>query len=80
MASSILPGTGLGSGVDINKIVSTLVASETDPKANQIKRQTANNSAMLSGVASLKSALSVYQAAMKKLNDPLAPSFNAYTQ
>ncbi|MGE8439124.1 MULTISPECIES: flagellar filament capping protein FliD [Pseudomonas] len=78
MASSILPGTGLGSGVDINKIVSTLVASETDPKANQIKRQTANNSAMLSGVASLKSALSVYQAAMKKLNDPLAPSFNAY--
>lgn len=79
MASSILPGTGLGSGVDINKIVSTLVAAETDPKSNQIKRQTANNSAMLSGVASLKSALSVYQAAMKKLNDPAAPAFNAYS-
>ena len=79
MASSILPGTGLGSGVDINKIVSTLVAAETDPKSNQIKRQTANNSAMLSGVASLKSALSVYQAAMKKLNDPAVPAFNAYS-
>lgn len=79
MASSILPGTGLGSGVDINAIVKTLVASETDPKSNQIKRQTANNTAMLSGVASLKSALSVYQAAMKKLNDATAPSFNAYT-
>jgi flagellar hook-associated protein 2 len=79
MASSILPGTGLGSGVDINAIVKTLVAAETDPKSNQIKRQTANNTAMLSGVASLKSALSVYQAAMKKLNDTAAPSFSAYT-
>ena len=79
MASTILPGTGLGSGVDINAIVKTLVAAETDPKSNQIKRQTANNTAMLSGVASLKSALSVYQAAMKKLNDTAAPSFSAYT-
>jgi flagellar hook-associated protein 2 len=79
MASTILPGTGLGSGVDINAIVKTLVASETDPKSNQIKRQTANNTAMLSGVASLKSALSAYQAAMKKLNDATAPSFSAYT-
>lgn len=79
MASSILPGTGLGSGVDINAIVKTLVAAETDPKSNQIKRQTANNTAMLSGVASLKSALSVYQTAMKKLNDTAAPSFSAYT-
>lgn len=79
MASTILPGTGLGSGVDINAIVKTLVAADTDPKANQIKRQTANNTAMLSGVAALKSALSVYQTAMKKLNDTAAPSFNAYT-
>ena len=79
MASTILPGTGLGSGVDINAIVKTLVAAETDPKSNQIKRQTANNTALLSGVASLKSALSVYQAAMKKLNDTSSPSFSAYT-
>lgn len=79
MASTILPGTGLGSGVDINAIVKTLVAGETDAKANQIKRQTANNKAMLSGVASLKSALSVYQAAMKKLNDATAPAFSAYS-
>ncbi|MBV6287948.1 flagellar filament capping protein FliD [Pseudomonas aegrilactucae] len=79
MASTILPGTGLGSGVDINAIVKTLVAGETDAKSNQIKRQTANNTAMLSGVASLKSALSVYQAAMKKLNDSTAPAFSAYT-
>lgn len=78
MASSILPILGLGSGVNINSIVETLVKADTDPKANQIKRQTDNNTAMLSGVASLKSALSAYQAAMKKLNDPLAPSFNAY--
>ncbi|QVM95295.1 flagellar filament capping protein FliD [Pseudomonas sp. SORT22] len=79
MASTILPSVGLGSGVDINKIVDVLVKADTGPKANQIKRQTANNTAMLSGVASLKSALSVYQEAMKKLNDPKAPAFSAYT-
>ncbi|SPO67826.1 flagellar filament capping protein FliD [Pseudomonas sp. JV241A] len=79
MASSILPSIGLGSGVDINKIVDVLVKADTDPKANQIKRQTANNTAMLSGVASLKSALAEYQAAMKKLNDPKAPAFNAFS-
>ncbi|MDD1013150.1 flagellar filament capping protein FliD [Pseudomonas rubra] len=79
MASTILPSVGLGSGVDINKIVDVLVKAETDPKANQIKRQTANNTAMLSGVASLKSALAEYQAAMKKLNDPKAPAFSAFS-
>ena len=78
MASSILPGTGLGSGVDIQSIVKVLVTADTGAKANQIKRQTANNTAMISGVASLKSALSVYQAAMKTLNDKNAPAFNAY--
>lgn len=79
MASSILPSTGLGSGIDINKIVETLVTADTGAKANQIKRQTANNTAMLSGVASLKSALSAYQAAMKKLSDVNAPAFSAYS-
>lgn len=79
MASPILPSTGLGSGVNINKIVETLVEADTGAKANQIKRQTANNTAMLSGVSSLKGALSAYQAAMKKLNNPDAPAFNAYT-
>lgn len=78
MASSILPGTGLGSGVDIQSIVKVLVTADTGAKANQIKRQTANNTAMISGVASLKSALFAYQAAMKKLNDNNAPAFNAY--
>ncbi|MDD0974561.1 flagellar filament capping protein FliD [Pseudomonas fontis] len=79
MAITALPSKGIGSGVDLNALVTTLVKAETDPKSNQIKRQTADNKAMLSGVASLKSALATYQAAMKKLNDPKAPSFSAFS-
>ena len=79
MASPIVPSTGLGSGLEISKIVQALVTSDTSAKQAQIKRQTNNNSAMISGIGSLRSALTAFQDAMKKLNDPKAPSFNAYT-
>ncbi|HWD31084.1 flagellar filament capping protein FliD [Pseudomonas caricapapayae] len=78
MASPITASIGTGSGMDIGAIVKVLVDSDTAAKSSQIKRQTANNSAMISGVASLKSALSTYQAALKKLNDKDAPAFLAF--
>ncbi|MBM3109054.1 flagellar hook protein FliD [Pseudomonas sp. FFUP_PS_473] len=78
MASPISASIGTGSGMDIGAIVKVLVDADTAAKASQIQRQTANNSAMISGVASLKSALSTYQAALNKLNDKDAPSFLAY--
>jgi len=59
-------------------MVNALVTADTAAKKAQITRQTSNNSAMISGVGSLRSALTAYQDAMKKLNDPKAPSFNAY--
>ncbi|MFQ6572772.1 flagellar filament capping protein FliD [Pseudomonas sp. UM16] len=64
--------------MNIGDIVKVLVDSDTAAKAGQIKRQTANNSAMISGVASLKGALSTYQAALNKLNDKDSPSFLAF--
>lgn len=78
MASPIVPSTGVGSGLDITNIVKVLVTSDTAAKQAQIKRQTSNNSAMISGIGSLRSALTAFQDAMKKLNDSKAPSFNAF--
>ena len=78
MASPIIPSTGLGSGLEIGKIVEALVSSDTAAKQAQIKRQTSNNNAMISGIGSLRSALTAFQDAMKKLNDKNAPSFNAF--
>ncbi|MFV3380512.1 flagellar filament capping protein FliD [Pseudomonas sp. NY15354] len=78
MASPLTSGTGLGSGLDISSIVKVLVNADTAAKSNQIARQTSNNSAMISGIGALRSALTAFQDAMKKLNDKDAPSFNAF--
>ncbi|MHA7115504.1 flagellar filament capping protein FliD [Pseudomonas promysalinigenes] len=78
MASPITSSTGLGSGLNITEIVSALVKSDTAAKQAQITRQTANNTAYISGVGALRSALTAFTTAMSKLNDKAAPSFNAY--
>lgn len=78
MASPITSSVGLGSGLDISAMVKALVGADTAAKQAQITRQTSNNSAMISGIGSLRSALTAFQDAMKKLNDKNAPSFNAY--
>ncbi|MGE8325394.1 flagellar filament capping protein FliD [Pseudomonas urmiensis] len=78
MASVILPSEGLGSGLKITEIVTALVQADTSAKQAQITRQTSNNSAYISGVGALRSALTAFTTAMGKLNDKDAPSFNAY--
>lgn len=78
MASSIIPSTGLGSGLNITEIVTALVNADTAAKQAQITRQTSNNTAYISGVGALRSALTAFTAAMVKLNDKTAPSFNAF--
>lgn len=78
MASPLTSSTGLGSGLNITDIVTALVESDTAAKKAQIIRQTANNSAMISGIGSLRSSLTTFQDAMKKLNDTTSPSFNAF--
>lgn len=78
MASPITSGTGLSTGLEIGKIVEVLVSADTAAKQAQINRQTNNNSAMISGIGALRSALTAYQDAMKKLSNKDAPAFNAY--
>ena len=78
MASTIVSSIGQGTGLNITEMVEALVSADTAAKKAQITRQTSNNTAMISGVGSLRSALTAYQDAMKKLNDSNAPAFNAY--
>lgn len=76
--AGITSSVGLGSGLEIGKIVQTLVNADTSAKNAQITRQTSNNSAMISGIGALRSALTAFTTAMGKLNDKTTPSFNAY--
>lgn len=66
---SIVSSTGIGSGIDINAIVTQLVSAEGQPKLNSISRQESAVNSRLSGLGTLKSALSEFQTAVNKLKD-----------
>ncbi|WP_350598678.1 flagellar filament capping protein FliD [Pseudomonas sp. 65/3-MNA-CIBAN-0223] len=66
MASSTV--SGIGSGIDTQKIVTALVDAEKAPKQAQIDKKTASTSTTLSGISVIKSALDTYRAAIAKLN------------
>jgi len=61
---------GIGSGLDIESLVSQLVAAEGQPAANRLNTKEARLQADLSAYGSLKSALSSFQLSLKALNDP----------
>jgi len=79
MASPILPGSGLGSGLDIGAIVTALVNADKSPKQTQIDSATKTNSLKISGVGSLKSALTAFQTAMTNLSSKTNPAFAGFT-
>ncbi len=66
---SISSSTGLGSGMDINGIVTQLVTAEGQPQFNAIAKQETATQTRLSGLGTLKSALSTFQTAVKQLKD-----------
>ena len=78
MASPILPGTGLGSGLDTGAIVKALVNADKAAKQGQIDRGTTTNTASISGVGTLKSLLATFQAAMKTLGNTTEPQFTGF--
>lgn len=78
MASTLVSSIGQGTGLNITEMVAALVNADTAAKKAQITRQTSNNTAMISGVGSLRSALTAFQDAMAKLNSSTSPAFNAY--
>jgi len=66
---SIVSTTGIGSGIDIQSIVKQLVTAEGQPQLNAIKRQETTANTRLSGLGTLKNALSEFQTAVNKLKD-----------
>jgi len=66
---SILSSTGIGSGIDINGIVSQLITAEGKPQFNAITNQQTTTQTRLSALGTLKSALSTFQTAMQQLKN-----------
>ncbi len=79
MASPILPGSGLGSGLDIGAIVTALVNADKSAKQTQIDATTKTNTLKISGIGTLKSALTAFQTAMTNLGSKTNPAFAGYT-
>ncbi|WP_207888422.1 flagellar filament capping protein FliD [Pseudomonas sp. 30_B] len=62
--------TGLGSGLDINSIVSAMVNAEKTPKQNQITTLSKNTTEQITALGAVKSAISDFQTALAALNKP----------
>lgn len=78
MASPITPSTGLGSGLAIGDIVTALVNSDKLAKQTQITTQTKLVTTKLSGIGTLKSAMSAFQTALTNLGKTDTPAFAGY--
>lgn len=79
MASPILPGLGLGSGLDTGAIVKALVNADKAAKQGQLDRGTTTNTSSISGVGTLKSLLATFQASMRTLGNTTEPQFTGFS-
>ncbi|WP_416738943.1 flagellar filament capping protein FliD [Pseudomonas sp. NFX71] len=78
MASPILPGLGLGSGLDTTAIVKALVDSDKAAKQGQITRGTTTNTANISGIGTLKSLMAAFKKSMTDLGSKTSPQFGGF--
>ncbi|MBK5539808.1 flagellar filament capping protein FliD [Pseudomonas sp. TH05] len=78
MASPILPGTGLGSGLDTGAIVKALVNADKAAKQGQIDRGTTANTASISGIGTLKSLMATFQTTLTALGNTSEPQFTGF--
>jgi flagellar hook-associated protein 2 len=62
-----LTSSGLGSGLDINNLVSQLVAAEKETKQKQITRAQTSTVTSISALATLKNAMSTFNTALSPL-------------
>jgi flagellar hook-associated protein 2 len=65
--AGLTSSTGLGSGLDINGLVSQLVAAEKATKQTQITRSQTSTVTTISALASLKGAMSTFNTALTPL-------------
>jgi len=66
---STITSTGLGSGLDVNSLVDSITEAEKAPQQERIDLRRTDAQATISGVATLKSALSSFQGAFSDLAD-----------
>ncbi|WOF79560.1 flagellar filament capping protein FliD [Pseudomonas sp. FeN3W] len=62
--------TGIGSGIDIDSIVSSMVAAERAPKETQLNNLQKKTTTQITAIGALKSAISDFQTALGGLNKP----------
>ena len=65
--AGLTSSTGLGSGLDINGLVSQLVAAEKETKQKQITRTQTSTVTSISALATLKGAMSTFNTALEPL-------------
>ena len=61
---------GMGSGLDINLMVQTMVQAEMNPSINQLKKSETNINAELAALQQLEEALTAFNDTLDKLSDP----------
>lgn len=62
--------TGIGSGIDIDSIVASMVAAERAPKETQLANLEKKTTTQITAVGALRSAISEFQTALGGLNKP----------
>ena len=62
--------TGIGSGIDIDSMVKSMVAAERAPKESQLANLEKKTTTQITAVGALKSAISDFQTALGGLNKP----------
>lgn len=62
--------TGIGSGIDIDSIVASMVAAERAPKEAQLAKLEKKTTTQITAVGALKGAISDFQSALGALNKP----------
>src|SRR6187551_1759984 len=62
-----ISSTGVGSGLDINSLVSQLVAAERSAPEQRIKRESAKATTEFTALATLKGAMSAFQGALNPM-------------
>ncbi|HJP97399.1 MAG TPA: flagellar filament capping protein FliD [Rhodanobacteraceae bacterium] len=75
--SGLISSPGIGSGLDVNTLVSKLVQAEIQPAQNQIDNQRTNITTQTSALGNLKSLLASLQSSLSSLADGTA--FTKYT-
>ena len=67
--TGLIQALGIGSGLDIQSLVSQLVTAESAPVQNRLSRQASDVATQVSAMGTLRGALAAFQSALTPLKD-----------